>query len=160
MPKLTEKQSRFVRAYAQHGNATRAAEEAGYAHPNKQGPALVKLGVVSEALDKLRAKAEAKAIMSRDEALALLTAVANGAIKATELSLSGDPVDVEVAPKDRIAAVKQLARMEGWETAVKQEHSGTLTVVPATPEQAMDALRRESAKNPALAAKLKLLVGG
>lgn len=44
--KPTVKQQKFVEEVLKHGNATKAARDVGYKHPNKQGPAnLVKLGI-------------------------------------------------------------------------------------------------------------------
>jgi hypothetical protein len=44
--KPTIKQQKFTEGVLRHGNATRAAREAGYKHPNKQGAQiLVKLGI-------------------------------------------------------------------------------------------------------------------
>lgn len=45
---LSAKQRRFVAEYLKSKNATKAAEAAGYAHPNKQGPRLlVNVGIAA-----------------------------------------------------------------------------------------------------------------
>lgn len=45
---LTAKQERFVAEYLKCSNATKAAEAAGYAHPNTQGPRLlVNVGIAA-----------------------------------------------------------------------------------------------------------------
>lgn len=75
---ITPKQMVFVDAYAGEAffNATKAAEMAGYAHPNTQGPRLlVNVGVRAE----LRSRIE-DAAMSANEVLARLTAIARGEV--------------------------------------------------------------------------------
>lgn len=50
--KLTRKQRLFVAAYIKHrGNATAAAREAGYAHPNKQGSVLARKEHIARHID-------------------------------------------------------------------------------------------------------------
>lgn len=156
---LTEKQRKFVRRVLVHGNYTRAAEEAGYAQPNTQGPALVKLRAVAEAIAAGQARAEQRDIMERDEALETLSKLSRG---------KGPRTKDRVAPKDRIAATALLGKLQGWEAARKHEHSGPgggaipVASVPATPEQRAQAfamLRAQAKKDPALAAELKALTG-
>ena len=68
-PKLNMKQRVFVEHYLTCWNATEAARLTGYAHPNKQGPALlVNLGIQAQIAARMKAIA-----MSADEALARLT---------------------------------------------------------------------------------------
>lgn len=50
--KLSPQQRQFVVEYLLHGNATRAAEAAGYAHPDKQGPRLRRLQRIQAAIDE------------------------------------------------------------------------------------------------------------
>ena len=71
---LTVKQKMFVEAYLTNGfNATDAARHAGYAHPNKSGPAnMVKVGIreiINASLDA--------ATMTAEEALARENDIAN-----------------------------------------------------------------------------------
>lgn len=153
---LTEKQRRFVRRVLVHGNYTQAAEEAGYAHPNTQGPALVKLRAVADAIAAGQAKATERDIMERDEALETLSKLSRG---------KGQRAKDRVAPKDRIAATALLGKLQGWEAPKKLEHSGPgggaipVSSVPATREQALEQLRAQAKKDPALAAELKALTG-
>jgi phage terminase small subunit len=110
---LTERQRRFVREYIACGNATLAAERAGYKHPNKQGPPLVKLGHVAEAIAKSAAKADERAWMSREERLKLLNRIALGLEMEQALTLSGDPVPSPAKLRDRLKAIELQGRMEG-----------------------------------------------
>jgi len=65
---LTAKRQAFIAEYLKCWNATEAARRAGYRYPNKQGPALVNLGIVAEAI---KARLAEKA-MTADEVLARL----------------------------------------------------------------------------------------
>ena len=47
---LSHKQRTFLLMYLQHGNATQAAREAGYASPEKQGPRLCKNPKIQEVI--------------------------------------------------------------------------------------------------------------
>jgi len=151
MPKtraaLTERQRRFVERFLVHGNATRAAKEAGYASPHVQGSTLAKLSVVQAAIKAGQSKATGRNVMSRREGLEHLTKLAKRA-----------PM-----PKDKIAATALIAKLKGWEAPRRLEHTGAggkpiaLTAVPATREQAVDALRLAKARDAALAADLKKL---
>ena len=153
MPKpkapLTEKQRRFVRRYLAHGNATQAAREAGYSQPNKVSADLVKQGAVKAAIEAGQQKAEAADVMSREQALQNLTGIAKTAKMA----------------KDRISATALLSKLQGWEAARKHEHSGPgggpipHSEVPATREQALEALKAQAKRDPALAEELKKLGG-
>lgn len=129
MPKtrapLTEKQERFVAAYAKSGNATEAAREAGYAHPNQYGPTVVKLGPVAKAI-KARGKARvSKAIADADEIQTFLSGVMRGKVMDSELSLSGDPIKRPTAVKTRVDAAFKLAKMRGY-IVEQHKHSGDM----------------------------------
>lgn len=68
---LSPKQEQFVSAYigVANGNATEAARRAGYAHPNKQGPALlVNLGIKIR-IDEYRAEIKLLGIRSLENRL-------------------------------------------------------------------------------------------
>lgn len=127
MPKsitpLTEKQRRFVEAYAATGNATKAAEMAGYKHPNVQGPDLVKVSAVANAIAALAARSTKATVASRERRLELLTQIAEGTLTEIELSLSGDPNEKPPKIRDRIAAMELIAKMNG-ELVKKTELTG------------------------------------
>lgn len=152
MPKtraaLTEKQRRFVERYLVHGNATRAAKSAGYRNPHVAGSTVAKHSAVAAAIAAGQSKTTARNVMERDEALALVAGIARD--KRTPSSV-------------RIAAVARASRMQGWDAPEKLEHGGPgrgpiqVQSVPATREQAVDALRLAKARDAALAADLKKL---
>lgn len=80
---LTRKQRVFVEEYLTCWNATRAAERAGYAFPNKQGPRLlVNVGVDAFIQERMKEK-----VMSADENLLRLSQQARADI--------GDFMDIE-----------------------------------------------------------------
>lgn len=66
---LTKGQRHFLLRYLLHGNATKAADEAGYAYPNKQGPAMLKKKRIQAAIDAYFAQHE----MSAKEVIARLS---------------------------------------------------------------------------------------
>lgn len=66
---LTRKQKVFVEAYLTTWNATEAARQAGYKHPNKEGPRmLVNVGIQARIEERMREKA-----LGADEVLARLS---------------------------------------------------------------------------------------
>lgn len=73
---LSAMQRTFLVRYLLHGNATRAAEEAGYAHPNTQGPRLLKNPKIREAIDEFFHDQE----MSAKEVVARLSKQARGSL--------------------------------------------------------------------------------
>lgn len=99
-PALTRKQRVFVEAYLTCWNATEAARRAGYKHPNKQGPALVKLGLIAEAVEA-RLKEMA---MGADEVLARLAEQARGDIRMFLDIAPGQPAQ-EGAPAEPSGAL-------------------------------------------------------
>jgi phage terminase small subunit len=74
--KPTVKQQKFVEGVVRHGNATKAARDAGYKYPNKQGHQnLVKLGI-SEAVEKRKAEALKRAGITTDEIVGSIAEIA------------------------------------------------------------------------------------
>jgi phage terminase small subunit len=73
---LSNKQQVFIESYLRCFNATKAASDAGYSHPNKQGPRLLVNVGISAAI---KARIEEKA-MSADEVLLRLADMARGDI--------------------------------------------------------------------------------
>lgn len=69
---LKGKMKIFFERYMVHFNATRAAEEAQYAHPNTAGPRLLKHPAVADAIEN----ALAAMVMERDEVLRRLSSQA------------------------------------------------------------------------------------
>jgi phage terminase small subunit len=125
--KLTDKQRKFCERAAVHGNLTRAADEASYAHPNVVGPRLVEKPHVRAYLEKLvakvQAKREAKAIADADEVLTFLTQMMRGEVRDFEVTLSGDVEDTPVPASERRKAAMDVAKILGL-LRDKVEHSG------------------------------------
>jgi phage terminase small subunit len=99
--KPNEKQRRFVEYYTgvSQGSATDAARRAGYAHPDRQGPRLLRNVVIAECLAQASAEVRSTAIATREERQEFLTAMMRGE----------EPGE----PKDRIKATEILGKMQG-----------------------------------------------
>lgn len=133
-PKLTDQQRFFCERLLLHGNATLAADEAGYKHPNVVSAHLVKKTQVAAELARLRPKV-AKAVQQKQEqrdrktiadvaeVQEFFSAVMRGEVGEEELSLSGDVIKRKALLRDRMHASNSLAKLNGW---VKEriEHTG------------------------------------
>jgi phage terminase small subunit len=103
---LTEKQRRFVEAYAANGgNATDAARKAGYRQPHPQGAENMQKPTVRAAIEALRAETTTSAILTREERQAYWTRVIRGEER--------DPDGRPPATRDRLRASELLARSQG-----------------------------------------------
>lgn len=102
---LNMRQQKFVDNYVTSGNATRAAEAAGYAHPNVQAFRLLENISVKAAIEAIRSD------MADD------TEQRRGTwIKALEqLGMAAEK------DSDRLRAIEQLFKAEGWVAPEKQE---------------------------------------
>jgi phage terminase small subunit len=156
---LTERQRRFVMEYLACGNATRAAERAGFENPNQYGPYLVNHGPVSKAIAEAAAKADARMWMSREERLVMLDRIARRLETEQTISSSGEVIETEPKIRDRIRAIETQAKMCGEITerrevtgkggdAIKLD-AGEVRV------RAIAALKRVAAKDPRIAAALR-----
>ena len=76
------RQQRFVTAYVKDPNATKAAEKAGFAQPQSQGPRLLKNVEVQQAIEKQARDAATAAGLTPEYVLARLMAVAEEAFRA------------------------------------------------------------------------------
>lgn len=102
---LTEKQRRFVEAYsANGGNATRAAEAAGYKNPHPQGAQTLRNVTVRAALERLRSEATQSAIATREQRQAFWTRVMMG----HERDAEGNPPRMA----DRLKAAELLGKSQ------------------------------------------------
>ena len=128
---LSFKQRRFVEAYLQTWNATKAAEIAGYKFPNKQGPQLlVNLGIksvidvrmretsmqVNEVLKRLTQQAsnEASAYIQQDGSVDLAGLIADGKshlIKGIKYDRRGNVVVEFYDAQAALALVGKAQRM-------------------------------------------------
>ena len=103
--RLNLRQQKFVEYYTETGNATRSAELAGYTHPNVQGPRLlVNVGVKTE-IEAIRAN------MSKDSEQRRVEWI-------DQLEQLGKLADKD---SDRLRAIEQLFKAEGWIAPEKQE---------------------------------------
>jgi hypothetical protein len=105
--KITAKQALFIQAFLLTGNATESARQAGFSHPNTQGPYLVNLRHVRAEIDKRRAESEKATVMTRQQRLERLSAIAR------------DDAD----RKHAIQAMKLISQMNG-ELVQRTEVSG------------------------------------
>ena len=129
MSKLAElppKRRAFVLAYLGEakGNATEAARMAGYAHPGTQGHRLLQNVHVASALESAREETTSERILTAEECQTILSAIAIGLPMEAVTSLSGDVAEQPAPAKvsDRIAAIKQLSKMRGYDAPKKHEH--------------------------------------
>jgi len=99
------RQQKFVEYYTETGNATRAAEAAGYAHPNVQAFRLLENISVKAAIEAIRAN------MSKDSE-------DRRAEWIDQLEQLGKLADKD---SDRLRAIEALFKAEGWLAAEKKE---------------------------------------
>jgi hypothetical protein len=99
------RQQKFVEYYTETGNATRAAEAAGYAHPNVQAFRLLENISVKAAIEAIRAN------MSKDSE-------DRRAKWVSKLETLGELAEKD---SDRLRAIEALFKAEGWLAAEKKE---------------------------------------
>lgn len=117
LPTITNKQQAFVDAYLRCLNATEAAREASYAHPNKQGPRLL----VNVGIARAIAAAMAERAMSANEVLDRLAAQARGSFE--DFLDEENSLDLAKARQDgKLGLIKKLTVRQtryGTETAIE-----------------------------------------
>ena len=102
---LNLRQQKFVDHYASSGNATRSAELSGYTHPNVQGPRLLVNVGVKRAIEAIRDDMSKESEDRRDRWI-------------NELEQLGTAAEKD---SDRLRAIEQLFKAEGWVAPEKQE---------------------------------------
>ena len=102
---LNLRQQRFVDNYVSTGNATRSADLAGYTHPNVQGPRLLVNVGVKASIQRIRDD------MSKDSE----DRRAEWVSRLEDLGVSAEK------DSDRLRAIEQLFKAEGWVAPEKQE---------------------------------------
>ena len=102
---LNMRQQKFVDHYVISGNATRSAELSGYTHPNVQGPRLLGNVGVKASLEAIRGVMTKETEDRRDQ---WITALEDLGVSAEKDS-------------DRLRAIEQLFKAEGWVAPEKQE---------------------------------------
>jgi len=133
---LTEKQRRFVEAYAANGgNATKAAETAGYKKPHPQGAQTLRIVTVQQAIEALRESTTKKSIATREQRQEFWTRVMLG-----EETIE-DPETGKKQPhrmSDRLKAAELLAKAQGdfiERREVTGKDGGALRIVQVPPKQ-------------------------
>ena len=99
------RQQKFVEYYTETGNATRSADLAGYTHPNVQGPRLLVNVGVKATIEAIRANMSKESEDRRGEWVSRLE----------DLGVSAEK------DSDRLRAIEQLFKAEGWVAPEKQE---------------------------------------
>jgi len=102
---LNMRQQKFVDHYVSTGNATRSAELSGYTHPNVQGPRLLVNVGVKASIQRIRDDMAADTEDRRAEWVSRLEDLGASAEKDS----------------DRLRAIEQLFKAEGWVAPEKQE---------------------------------------
>ncbi len=103
--KLNFRQQKFVELFMASGNATRSAEQAGYTHPNVQGPRLLVNVSVKAQIEAIRANMSKDSEQRRVEWIDRLEKLGTAAKRDS----------------DRLRAIEQLFKAEGWIAPEKQE---------------------------------------
>lgn len=110
--KLNIRQQKFAEAYAVHGNATKAAKEAGYSDKTaySQGSRLLKDGDVRSYVDAVRTEMWKSAAMGPDEWRALVSEQARNPLEHLCYNTAdGDPIiDMANAPSWALRHVKEI----------------------------------------------------
>lgn len=119
MPELNGRQRKFVTAYVASGNATQAAETAGFKHPRVAGSKLLKVAAVAKAIRAGQERNEEKSALTRERVLELCHGIAEGREQEEELSLSGDPIKRMPKIADRLKAMSLASRLCGWDAPKK-----------------------------------------
>jgi hypothetical protein len=102
---LNMRQQKFVDNYMASGNATRSAESAGYRHPNVQAFRLLENISVKASIEAIRANMSSESEDRRAEWVSRLE----------DLGVSAEK------DSDRLRAIEQLFKAEGWLSPEKQE---------------------------------------
>ena len=102
---LNLRQQKFVEYFTETGNATRSAELAGYTHPNVQGPRLLVNVGVKASIEAIRANMSKDSEQRRADWIARLEVLGTASKRDS----------------DRLRAIEQLFKAEGWIAPEKQE---------------------------------------
>lgn len=111
--KLTPKQEAFCQCYARHGNATRAAKEAGYSEKTAHaiGHALLNKAEIIERIAIIRTDRWKALHMSDDELLAEAAKIGRFSMaRLLHVTPDGDPyIDLSKASEDDLAALTEAS---------------------------------------------------
>jgi len=117
---LTPKQEKFANLYVELGNAAEAYRRAysSKAKPETLYPRasnLLASAKVSARVRELRKQLEKTSLWSREQSVKVLAEIAQGDDEAAK-------------PNDRIAAVREINRMHGWEGEPEKEEKEGITI--------------------------------
>lgn len=124
MKKLTNKQRKFVECYLTHWNATRAAEEAGYAHATHQAWRILQQPEIQA---EVKARL-AEAAMEADEALARLSQHARADISPYLLLENGEPNWEAIRAAGHLVKKVAKGRM-GWTLELHDAQTALITIL-------------------------------
>jgi len=112
--RLTPKQEKFAREYFRTGNASEAyriAYDCQNMKPetiNRNAIELTQNSMITARIDELRTRAEKRVIWKKEDAVARLVDIA------------------EQNERDRVAAVRELAKIMGWEAPTRQQITASI----------------------------------
>ena len=128
---LPPKRRAFVLAYVGEakGNGAEAARIAGYAKPRHEAARLLANADIAAIVESFAEETTETGILTAIECQQILSGIATGVIGEPETNLAGEVVG-DKAPRiaDRIAAIKQLSKMRGYDAPKKVEHSEASTL--------------------------------
>lgn len=150
---LNDRQRRFVQEYLKNpSNQARAAIKAGYSKKTAhvQACVLLKNPKIQAEFDRLRDRAQTKAIMEYQEACEILTAIARSNVsdyigkRSGKIELhAGDPRALLEAVQrqdgrrnpilkfklnSKVGAIERLAKLKGWDAPERHETKTVITV--------------------------------
>lgn len=119
--KLTEKQKKFIDFYIETGNATEAAEKAGYSKKTAKEIGYENLTKLHFFIEQELKKKDDARIASQDEVLKFLTSMMRNEITEEVVVVEGQGqgmseariIDKSISAKDRLEAAKSLAKRFG-----------------------------------------------
>lgn len=112
---MNERQSRFVDAYIQTGNASEAARLAGYSKQiaNRIGSENLSKPVIRAEIDRRLSELKTSRTADTQEILEHLSSVVRGELTEEVVTPSGKKRTVKVAERDRLRAAEMLLKVSG-----------------------------------------------
>lgn len=112
---MNERQSRFVDAYIQTGNASEAARLAGYSKQiaNRIGSENLSKPVIRAEIDRRLNELKTSRTADTQEILKHLSSVVRGELTEEVVTPSGKKRTVKVAERDRLKAAEMLLKVSG-----------------------------------------------
>ena len=112
---MNERQSRFVDAYIQTGNASEAARLAGYSKQiaNRIGSENLSKPVIRAEIDRRLNELKTSRTADTQEILEHLSSVVRGELTEEVVTPSGKKRTVKVAERDRLKAAEMLLKVSG-----------------------------------------------